>query len=130
MFNKIFYIVAVFSLLLLGQRAESGGSTSEGGGDRPIGARAMELAMSQGCELGPVVYRMEEKAGSNRPVLERVQYICVDGVYRRNGYVPKYPSRCIEGENRMIGEREPYGNHDREVKVRYTCRGGVLRRNP
>lgn len=129
MFNKWMSSILVLAALLGGANAHSGGSTSEGGGDRPIAARALELASARGCELGPAFYRMEEVPGVNRPILQRVQYVCVDGVYRRNGYVPKYP-RCAEGEDRMIAERETFGNHEREVIVRYTCRGGALRRNP
>jgi hypothetical protein len=90
----------------------------------------MQLAMASRCQPGQYFYRLEEKEGANRPILERVQYICVSGVFRRNGYVPKYHPRCTEGEDRMITERQPYGNHDREVRVRYTCVGGMLKRNP
>lgn len=130
MFNKLIYSFVVLALLLVGSKAESGGSSSEGGGDRPIAARALELARAQGCERGPAFYRMEEIPGANRPVLRKVQYVCVSGIYRRNGYVPKYPPRCTEGEERMIIEQQDHGNHSRSVKVRYTCRSGMLRRTP
>ena len=129
MFNKAFFSFLILASLVIVGRASAGGSTAEGGGDRPIGARALELAAARGCELGPAFYRMEEVMGANRPRMERVQYVCVGGVYRRNGFVPKYP-RCIEGEDRLITEQETRGNHEREVAVRYTCRGGALRRNP
>jgi len=128
MFNRIalFLLVAATAV---GQ-AEASGVGGGGGGDRPIGARAMQLAMASRCEPGQYFYRLEEKASANRPILEKVRYVCVNGVFRRNGFVPKYHPRCVEGENRLITERETYGNHDRDVQVRYTCVGGVLRRNP
>lgn len=130
MCNKLIYSLVVVAALLIGANAQSGGSSSEGGGDRPISARAMQLAMAQGCEAGSYFYRMEEIVGGNRPRLEKVQYVCVDGRFRRNGFVPKYPARCSDGEDRMIPERQTWGNHERDVMVRYTCVGGRLKRNP
>jgi hypothetical protein len=127
MINRI--VLSLLAAALAVGQAQASGVGGGGGGDRPIGARAMQLAMATNCEPGQYFYRLEEKVGANRPILERVRYVCVNGTFRRNGFVPKY-RRCIEGEDRMITERETYGNHDRDVQVRYTCVGGMLKRNP
>ena len=114
--------------LLISGTAEASGVGGGGGGDRPA-ARPLEFVSSGSCEKGPYMYLMEPDPSGNHNVMVRVLYVCADGIYRRNGYVPKYP-RCTDGQERMNTERVPRGNHDLEVPVRYVCVSGFWRRRP
>lgn len=128
MCNKLIFSFLILAGLCGSGQGIAGGSSSEGGGDRP--ARFVDLASARGCAMGPYKYIREEidTAGGTRT--QNTLYLCVDGVYRRNGYVPKYPAPCEEGATRQIKEWQSYGDHDREVMVDYTCRRGVWRMDP
>jgi hypothetical protein len=124
MINKSLLLLLATFLFIAQGPAKASGVGGGGGGDRPV-----TVAYAEACERGPYFYQMEEDDSAPRPVLRSILYICVNGIYRKNGYVPKYP-RCTEGESKLLKEWQTYGNHDREVNVRYTCVNGILKRNP
>lgn len=129
MYIKFIFTAFIFSAAYSVAAFGASGVGAGGGGDRPLGLKGVEMASAAACEHGPYVYLLEEVPGANRPVPRKVLYVCVDGIYRREGKVPRY-NRCAEGESRMNAEWVTHGNHEREIKVRYTCIGGRFQRNP